>query len=332
MEPPNSAHAGRGEFEAIARLARALGARQGATPPGEVWIGDDAAVLASPEGQLLFTTDVTVAGVHADLELVSNSDLGWRAMASALSDVAAMGGRPRAAVVAVAGPPHSDLDGLYDGLSAAASESNCPVVGGDLSSSPALTVAVAILGAVAGGPGAVTRRGARPGDAILVSGPLGGSAAGLRMLRAAGRAGDTSPRQPAVIVHLRPRPRLDEGEAARLAGVSAMIDVSDGLVADLTHIALASRVGWELSNVPVFEGATHDEALSGGEDYELVMAGADPDAVLSAFAAAGLRAPVIIGRCVADPSIRLVDGVTAPAAGGWEHSFAAVSRQDRGLH
>lgn len=332
MEPPNSADAGRGEFEAIARLARVLSARQGTAPPGELWIGDDAAVLAAPRGQLLLTADVTVAGVHADLELVSISDMGWRAMVSALSDVAAMGGRPRAAVVSVAGPPDTDLDGLYDGLSEVAAQSKCPVVGGDLSSAPVLTVGVAVLGAVAGGPGPVTRHGANRGDAILVTGPLGGSAAGLRMLRAAGGPGDTGRHLPAVIAHLRPRPRLDEGEAARLSGVSAMVDVSDGLLADLSHMAAASQVGWELSNVPVFEGATHDEACSGGEDYELVMTSGDPDAVLSAFASAGLRAPVIVGRCVADPSIRLVEGVAAPAAGGWEHSFAAVSRHDRGLH
>ncbi|MHB8593631.1 MAG: AIR synthase related protein, partial [Acidimicrobiales bacterium] len=121
---------GRGEFAAIERLRRRLPA----APPGEVWIGDDAAVLDAPRGRLLLATDLAVAGVHADMGLLDEADLGWRALASSVSDIAAMGGRIGHAVVAVAGPPSTDRDRLYAGSAAAAAAFGCPVVGGDLSS------------------------------------------------------------------------------------------------------------------------------------------------------------------------------------------------------
>src|SRR5579863_6058196 len=128
--------AGQGEFVAIERLRRRLPA----PPPGETWIGDDAAVLAPRPGPLVLTTDLSVAGVHADLDLVGLDDLGWRAVAGAISDIAAMGARPDGAVVAVAGPPTTDLDLLYEGVAAAGEAHGCPVVGGDLSTATELVV------------------------------------------------------------------------------------------------------------------------------------------------------------------------------------------------
>src|SRR5579872_3720495 len=128
------AGAPRGERAAVERLRRRLPG----PPPGEVWIGDDAAVLARPEGRLIVTTDLTVAGVHGDLRHIGLEDFGWRALARAVSDVAAMGGRPVGAVVAVAAPPDTDLDALYDGIAAAAVAHRCPVVGGDLSTATQL--------------------------------------------------------------------------------------------------------------------------------------------------------------------------------------------------
>jgi thiamine-monophosphate kinase len=276
------------------------------------------------------TTDLSVAGVHADLALIGLDDMGWRALVAAVSDVAAMGGRPDGAVVAVAGPPSTDLDLLYDGIARAAQSHGCPVVGGDLSTSDDLVVAVTVTGHVDGGPGPVLRRGARPGDAVLVTGPLGAGAAGLRVLRTGGAAlgtgtgvGSGEDLQ-AVMAHRRPWARLAEGETARRAGATAMIDVSDGLLADVGHVADASGVGYRLEDVPVAPGATMEEALGGGEDYELVMSTPDPVGLTAAFVEAGLRAPVLIGWCTVDAAERTLAG--KPTTGrGWEHPWGEGS-------
>lgn len=283
-------------------------------------------MLGPVEGGLLFTTDMAVAGVHGDLGLMGLDDFGWRALTAAISDIAAMGGRAGHAVVAVAAPPTTDLDRLYDGLAASSLAHACPIVGGDLSGCGSVVVAVAAVGTAGPTgtePGPVLRGGARPGDSLFVTGPLGASAAGLRLLRASvgaeAPAGDET--TALVQAHRRPLARLDEGAVARRAGASAMIDVSDGLAADLGHLADASRVGVALDSVPTAPGATLDEALGGGEDYELVIATPEPDAMVRAFTAAGLRPPALIGHCVDDPSVRTVAGSPLPVV-GWEHPFA----------
>lgn len=304
-----------GEFAAIDRLASAL-AQPGAE--GETWIGDDTAVVASPEGHLLLAVDSVVAGVHADLDLTGLDDLGWKAVVANVSDVAAMGGRPQHCVVSVAGPRGTDLDRLYRGIAEAAAAYRCPVVGGDLVSSPVLVVTVAITGSVKAKP--VLRSGARPGDLIFVTGPLGGAAAGLRLLRQppAGAGPGSGVVAARIADHARPRAEVDQGEAARRAGATAMIDVSDGFAADLSHIADQSGVGFDLDRVPVAEGATEEEALGGGEDYRLIFTAPDPDAVGAAFV--GLPQPVTLGSCVADRGIRWLRGRYLPAS-GWQHDW-----------
>ncbi|HWC12173.1 MAG TPA: AIR synthase related protein, partial [Acidimicrobiales bacterium] len=153
-------------------------------PEGRPWIGDDAAVVPGPSGDLLLAADAVVAGVHADLALVGLDDLGWKALVVNVSDIAAMGGRPTHALTTVAGPLDDiDVDLLYDGLTAAAEAYDCPVVGGDLSSAPVLVVAVAVVGdAGPVPPPPVPRSGARPGDTLFTTGPLGSAAAGLALL------------------------------------------------------------------------------------------------------------------------------------------------------
>ena len=266
-----------GEFEAIRRIA----ARFASPPPGEVWIGDDCAVLADG---LLVAADVVVEGVHFAAP-TRPADVGWKAVAVNVSDVAAMGGRPTHLVVTVAAPPGTDVDALYDGIEEGAEAFRCPVVGGDLSASPVLAVSVTVLGTTDGRP-PVLRSGARVGDAVWVTGPLGGGAASSYLRR--------------------PAPRVTEGIAAARAGATAMIDVSDGLGADLGHLLDASGVGADIADgaVPVARGATLAQAMGGGEDYELVFTG--PDA---AGAAAGA---VRIGVIVADRGVR-------PPASGWQH-------------
>lgn len=291
-------------------------------PPGQTWVGDDTAVLPSPSGPLLLAADTVVAGVHADLELVGLDDMGWKALVANISDVAAMGGRPCHAVVTVAGPlGQLDVDLLYDGLLAASAAYECPIVGGDLTSSATLVVTVAIVGDGSGEVRPpVLRSGAGAGDTLFVTGPLGSSAAGLQLLQ----AGQGSEAPDLVLAHRRPRARLDEGTAARVAGASAMIDVSDGLASDLRHLADASGVGVVLDRVPVAIGVTRvsDDpealALGGGEDYELLFAAPDPAAVEAAFAACGLGVPLRIGHCTDDPAERRLRDADLPRV-GWEH-------------
>ena len=165
----------------------------------------------------------------------------------------------------------------YEGLLAAAELFSCPIVGGDLSAAPTLVVAVAVTGTLDGGK-PVLRSGASPGDLLFVTGPLGSSAAGLALLRA-GQAGEAPD---LALAHRRPRARVAEGRAARTAGATAMIDLSDGLASDVRHLATSSRVGIALERVPVAVGvarAMGDDgvraALGGGEDYELLFAAPD---------------------------------------------------------
>jgi thiamine-monophosphate kinase len=305
-----------GEFAVIDRLKHRLPG----PPPGETWIGDDTAVVASTAAQILLTTDMTIAGVHGDLALMGLDDLGFRAVAAAVSDIAAMGGRARHILVATAAPPSTDLDLLHAGVAEAAAFHHCHVVGGDLSNATEVAVTVTVTGVVEPGPGPVLRSGASSGDVLFLTGPVGASAAGLRQLRAEATAGAAPVASALVDAHRRPRACLAEGEVARRAGATAMIDVSDGLAADVAHLAEASAVGVHLDRVPVAPGATVQEALGGGEDYELVFAAPDAERVTSAFAEAGLRLPLVIGICTADATERQWAG-TPLVSTGWEHRW-----------
>ena len=297
------------EFALIDRLHALLLAAGAVAPPGGIGIGDDAAVLAWPGGgdmRLLVCADAVVAGVHADLSLTGLDDLGWKALATNLSDIAAMGGVPTSAVVTVASPPGCDVELLYRGIAGAAAAYGCPVVGGDVVSSPTLVVSVAVTGVV-DGP-AVARSGARAGDGIWVTGALGGAAAGLRLLRADPATADPQ----LVAAHARPRPRLREGEAARRAGASAMIDVSDGFTADLGHLLDASGVAAELDDIPVRPGATLAEACGGGDDYELVITA--PEGASMPGVQVGT---IVTGR---EPGLITFDGQPLPRS-GWLHEM-----------
>jgi len=299
-----------GEFSALARLSAQLTALE----PPQIGIGDDAAVVRSPKGEwLVLAADTVVAGVHADLSLTDLDDLGWKAVAANVSDIAAMGACPSHLLVTVAGPPDTDLDLLYRGITQAAAAWSCPVVGGDLANASILVVTVTITGSLPGPP--IQRRGAHPGDGIWVTGALGLSAAGLRELRKVGKgATGLAPDR-----HRRPQPSVAAGLAARAAGATAMIDVSDGLAADLGHLADASGVGLAVDYVPLGEGATEQEAIAGGEDYVLAFTAADDAAVLHAFAA--LPPPMRIGTCQGDPNLRRILGRPFPQHAGWEHEW-----------
>jgi thiamine-monophosphate kinase len=274
----------------VTRLRDRLGQVSGASR-ALVGPGDDAAVVRPGPGSLVLAVDTVVAGVHLDLGLGGPDDLGWRALTANVSDLAAMGATPGEALVSLAGPPGTDLEQVTEGLAQAATAWDCPVVGGDVTRAADLVVTVAVTGWLDSSGPAVTRAGARPGDRLFVTGPLGASAAGLRALRAGDAPDDLAS------AYLRPRARPVEGRSARAAGAGAMIDLSDGLGLDLHRLCRASGVGADLGPVPVAAGATEEEALGGGEDYELLVATNRPDVLLDVFERENLPAPLEIGVC-----------------------------------
>ncbi|AGW41119.1 thiamine-monophosphate kinase [Leifsonia xyli subsp. cynodontis DSM 46306] len=254
--------------------------------------GDDAAVLAAPDGRYVVTTDLMVHGPDFRLAWSSPADLGWKAAATNLSDVAAMGAAPTALVVAIAAPPAlpvAALEEIADGLRAAceALAPGCGVVGGDLSASETLTLAVTAFGDLRGRP-PVLRSGAWPGDILAVSGRLGAAAAGLRLLfrHAVDAAG--APDRAAfdrvaadhpdlVAAQLRPTPPIADGPLAAEAGATAMLDLSDGLALEARRVGEASGVAIDLD--PDALGPDLRLALTGGEDHSL-LASFPPDAPL----------------------------------------------------
>lgn len=329
MRRPNSENppepTGEDEFVLLDRLAARFAQGRRGLSPGDLGIGDDAAAvsLAHP-GRAVLATDLVVDGVHVDRAVSSPEDIGWKSLMVTVSDLAAMGSGADCVLLSVVAPTGFDVDRLADGVADAADACRCAVVGGDLSGGPVLVVSVAAVGSLPDdGHPLLQRAGARPGDTLVVTGPLGSSAAGRRLL---GRPGGPDPADAMtaglVWSHRRPVARLAEGDLARRSGATAAVDVSDGLLVDAVHLAEASGVGLalEVGQDAVADGATRDEALSGGEDYELVLATPDPDGLAAAFAASGLRAPVRIGRCTAQAGVFTLDGGALPA-GGWRHRF-----------
>ena len=302
-----------GEFALIQRLASVLGAD--APPDLVAGIGEDAAAWRLGGEVLLATTDTMVAGVHFLPGRVPWPDVGWKALAANLSDIAAMGGTPLFALVTLGLPvdqQEDDIEALYAGLAECARCYGVTVAGGDIVRAGETFVSIALLGRAElrdGEPLLLRRDGAREGDLIAVTGTLGDSAAGLQRVREGAPAADAL-----VQRHLRPQPRLAAGIAAVRAGIRCGIDVSDGLLQDTGHICEMSGLGAELDAdaLPLcaaLRQAYPDDALrhaaSGGEDYELVLIG--PRGSLEA-----IRTDVpltVIGRMVAGaPRARLLDG------------------------
>ena len=281
----------RGLIERVRRRPAAAGARR---PEVLLDIGDDCAAVVWPGDVLLLTTDTLVEDVHFRRRTATPRDIGAKALAVNLSDIAAMGGEPRYALVALALPPAwpvPELDELYAGLDAVAARHGTQVVGGDTCATrDRLVLTITLVGGVAGRP--VSRRGARPGDVLLVTGRLGAAAAGLAALEDPAGAPGVPPADLTAVVeaHRRPTPRVAEGRLAHGSGAAtAMIDLSDGLATDLGHLCRESGVGAtvRLATLPV-DAATRRVAqalgadalawaLRGGEDYELLLA-VDPAA------------------------------------------------------
>ena len=351
-----------GEFALIERLAAALAsvgaagvgpapAAADADEPGGtamLGIGDDAAVWTPvPGARAIVTTDSLIEGVHFRLDWTSWRDLGHKALAVNLSDIAAMGGQPRLAVVSLGltgAEPVAGLLELYRGLGTLAARHGVTVAGGDVVASPdRLGLHVTVIGESWPDLGGrvLTRAGARPGDLLAVSGPLGLAAAGLRLLL--GGAGDATAagddERAWLEAHVRPEPRVAYGRLLVEAGASAAMDLSDGLFGDLAKICARSGVAAriELAALPVpdalrrrFPGDWLDLATRAGEDYELLFA--LPPTALDRFGEScsreSLPPPAMIGAVLpatAGPPIvlRRPDGREEPVAGGAFDHFAA---------
>jgi len=311
-----------GEFELIARLLERL------PPPGprvRIPSGDDAAVTEH-DGPLVISVDALVEGVHFTLPQFPMKAVGRKALAAALSDLAAMGSEPLEAFVVLGVPDGGEGDGLLelaDGMAEVAERDGVAVVGGDVTRAPALLMSVTAIGTEAADAPLVARSGAEPGDVIAVTGELGGAACALALLLEPDAQGPSAELRDEILARqLDPRPRLAAGRALAKAGAKAMIDVSDGLAADAGHLAWSSgvRLEIELERLPLAPGVeeiasstgnARATAAAGGEDYELLVA-LSPERVTdvaAAVEATGTRLTTI-GTAVSGEgvSVRDADG------------------------
>ncbi len=327
-----------GEFGLIARLTSHAGTR----PDVLLGVGDDAAVLdLGGDALLVATVDAQVEGRHFLWDVAAPEEIGHKALAVNLSDIAAMGAEPLWALVSLLVPPElpvETLDGIYAGFNTLAGRFGVALVGGNVAATDgSLAIDVTLLGRVPRGQ-MLTRAGGQPGDLLLVTGTLGASAAGTLIAVA-----DSPPASLSRDVLLRarqaqvaPQPRVAEGRALAAAGiVRAMLDVSDGLAADLGHLCERSGVGaaLEAGSIPVDPAAAAiatalgrdplDVGLTGGEDYELLFSvrPGDEARAMDVVRAVGGSAH-LIGRLTAEPGLRLryADGREVPLTPrGWDH-------------
>ncbi len=280
-----------GEFELLARIRERLPAPG---PRLRVGIGDDAAVTV-PGGATATSVDAIVDGVHFRREQASLAQIGRKALATALSDLAAMGATPGEAYVVLGVPSGLDEDGcleLIDGIAALAAETGTVLAGGDLTRAPALIVAITVVGHAPRAEQLVSRAGARPGELLVLTGEIGGAAAGLVLLErpelSVAVGAETAARLRAR--QLEPRTRLAAGQALARAGATAMIDLSDGLGGDARHLAEASaaRMRIEVGALPLANGVAEIAAAAGRDPIELALGGGEDYELLAALPAARL--------------------------------------------
>jgi thiamine-monophosphate kinase len=306
-----------GEFDLIAAIRSRLPA---GGPRVLLGSGDDAAVTR-PAAVTATSVDAVVEGIHFRRPESSLEQIGRRALATALSDLAAMGASPGEAYVALGVPEDLGEEGsleLFAGLEALAAESETTLAGGDITRSPTLFVAVTVVGHAEDAALLVARRGAAEGDQVAVTGELGGAAAGLLLLERGRGDLPQEVAEPLIRRHLEPRPRLAEGRALGAGGATAMIDLSDGLGADACHVAAESgvRLDIDMSAVPLASGLERaaealgedplELAAGGGDDYELLACLPEEsvtDARDAVTAAGGSL--TVIGRCAAGGGVSL---------------------------
>ena len=304
------------EFDAV----RATIARWGAIARGT---GDDGAVLDVPAGmKIVMSTDTSVENVHFRRAWLSPEEIGYRAGAAAISDLAAMGATPLAMTIALTLPENwrEQSMALADGIAIIARETDTPIVGGDLTSGSELSIGVTVLGTVLH---PLVRSGAKPGDALWVTGRLGGPVLALEAFE----RGDT-PKPIHRLRFARPVPRLREAQWLAESGANAAIDISDGVVSDAGHLAAASRkeISIDLDRLPLIDGASAEDAARSGEEYELLVTGPStidareferefgiPLTRIGIVGTAGANGPGVVTR---------VDGARVPSPKGHDHFTA----------
>jgi thiamine-monophosphate kinase len=293
----------------------------GMTQPATTLLGpgDDGAVVAATDGRVVASVDVLVDGVHFRTDWATGEQIGQRAALAAMADIAAMGAAPTALLVGLCAPPTTPVElitGIGRGLNQEAAKAGAGVVGGDLTRSEVLTISVTVLGDLRGAK-PVLRSGARPGDVVAVIGRLGWAAAGLAVLS----RGFRSPAA-AVGAYRVPDPPLQAGIVAGSSGATSMIDVSDGLLADLGHIAQASGVAIDVVTeaLPVNPRLVEVASALGRNHLEWALTGGDDHALAATFPHGGQLPPgwTAIGVVSAGAGVS-VDGVPWQSAGGWDH-------------
>ncbi|MGO8770875.1 MAG: thiamine-phosphate kinase [Mycobacterium sp.] len=303
-----------GEFAVIDRLVR--GRRQ----PHAVLLGpgDDGAVVSAGDGRVVASTDMLVQDRHFRLDWSTPHDVGRKAIAQNAADIEAMGGRATAFVVAIGAPGETaaaQVDALVDGMWDEAARVGAGIAGGDLVSCPQWVISVTVLGDLGGGE-PVLRSGAKAGSMIAVAGELGRSAAGYALWRNGSENFEELRRR-----HLVPQPPYGQGAAAASAGAEAMIDVSDGLVADLRHVAEASGVGMDLSTAALAvdrDPLAAAAAAVGVDPLPWVLGGGEDHALVACFAGAVPAGWRVIGRVLEGPARVLVDGEEWRGYAGWQ--------------
>jgi thiamine-monophosphate kinase len=297
-----------------------------------IGIGDDAAAWQGDSSIQLATTDSLIQDTHFDLNITTWEELGWKSIAVNLSDIAAMGGIPEYALISLALPGELEIDSvssLYQGMVQIANQFGVAIIGGNIASASRTMINVTVLGSLES-KDVLTRSAAVPGDQVAVTGYMGLSAAGLKMLKQK-LSFDAETSRLLRQAHLQPTPRINEGQALLNHGVRAAIDISDGLIADLAHICKTSKVSAKINkdSVPIhpvlqskFKSDCYQLALSGGEDYELLFTASSH---IINQVKQDISCPVtVIGEITEGTpgQIRLVDaaGKTIPwQQGGWEH-------------
>jgi thiamine-monophosphate kinase len=303
-----------GEFAVIDRLVR--GRRQ----PGSVLLGpgDDAALVSAGDGRTLISTDVLVQDRHFRLDWSTPHDVGRKAIAQNAADIEAMGGRPTAFVAGFAAPgdtPAARVDALVDGMWDEAARIGAGIVGGDLVSAPQWVLSVTVLGDL-DGRAPVLRAGAKAGSVLAVAGELGRSAAGYALWDKGIGGFDELRRR-----HLVPQPPYGQGAVAAAAGAQAMIDVSDGLVADLRHVAEASGVGIDVSSAALAadrEAVTEAASAVGADPLAWVLGGGEDHALAACFAGPAPPGWRVVGTVLDGPARVLVDGAEWSGYAGWQ--------------
>jgi thiamine-monophosphate kinase len=328
------------ELELLRRIRLRAGDARGGRGGLRLGIGDDCALLrVKPGEEIAITTDLSIDGRHFEILTHPPEAIGHRTIARGLSDLAAMGARPIAAFLSLGlparltvsrGKGRTWIERFYDGLLSVAEANETPLAGGDLAATPLAVADIVLVGTVAKGR-ALLRCGAGPGDSIYVTGALGGAAVGFRQLTAiarkqSGRQVRIPKRLEALLrPHLYPQPRIPQGLWLRSRGIAtAGIDISDGLSTDVAHLCEESGVAAELeaAAIPIAPGATLEEALHGGEDYELLFTAGPGARVPRRLRGVSVsRIGRIMPRRTGSPmvALRTQDQVQALMPQGWEH-------------